>query len=479
MTAIDRDDSPSTELEHLEDASREQAILSHNIGGRFRVTERLAEGGMSSVYLAEQLDLDRKVAIKLLKRSPGFEGAPENALWRKRFEREASLLAKLAHPNIVVVHEYGVTSRGDAYLVMEYIDGCTVLKAVRERERLDEETALVVLMQITSALEEAHALGSVHRDLKPQNVMLVRGRFDRVKVLDFGIAKVLRKQGDVDQTQDGTYVGSPRYMAPEQIVGEDVTPAADVYALGCLTYFMLTGNPPFRHTNPIEVLAAHLREVPVPLSEANATVSPALSRIVMRCLEKRPKDRYANASEMLAEVRALTQAMPKRPFESTASTPQASFSISVEAPESSRRWPLALAALLTLGVGIALGVTQLIPRASPQVSTLPTAPSQTQREPLLAASQAPSATALAARPTPTIELAPTRETPTRVGVPSSSTAVQPAHPARRIVSMRATDHPAPEPASGPAVAPPEVAREPGTPPRTRAAVPTDNLDPWE
>jgi serine/threonine-protein kinase len=278
-------------------------MLGRVIDGRFEVESLLARGGMGSVYKARQIPLGRPCAIKVL--SAAIEGEIDPT-FQKRFFLEASIAAKLTHPNTVKVFDYG-QAEGDIYFIaMELIEGRTLFRAMRDEGPFPEARASHVAQQICRSLREAHGLGVVHRDLKPGNVLLVDrpDERDMVKVLDFGLVKDV--SGERTQvTQAGLRMGSPKYMAPEQALGERITPQTDVYSLGVLLFEMLSGRPPFDKKKAAATAIAHVQD-PVPSMQsfhASLDVSAAIEAIVYRCLRKDPLERFASMQEVLEALK--------------------------------------------------------------------------------------------------------------------------------------------------------------------------------
>lgn len=276
-------------------------IVGQCIAGRFRVKALLARGATGRVYLAEQEGLGRQVAVKVLDLEAELASGLDFA---RRFEREAETLARLKHPNIVRVIDFGIWE-GRTWLAMEYVEGQT-LHATLAEGRLPPERVVDVLLEVCGALSEAHALGVVHRDLKPSNILLTGPALEQVKLVDFGLVKDLREAGE--RTEVGALLGSPRYMAPEQVREELVDWRADVYALGVILYRCLMGTPPFEGVEPLAIMYAHLHTPPPPITlEA---VPPCLRWTVARCMEKTLEDRIqdvgelAHALEICAEVLA-------------------------------------------------------------------------------------------------------------------------------------------------------------------------------
>jgi serine/threonine-protein kinase len=278
-------------------------LLGQTINDRYTIVSLIARGGMGKVYKAEQSALGRVCALKVL--SPNYEGNRDPE-FHKRFSLEASTAARLSHPNTVTIFDYGKDEARDVYYIaMEYLDGRTLHRAIHEEGSIPETRANHIAQQICRSAHEAHELGVVHRDLKPGNVLLVdRGEEpDFVKVLDFGLVKDVTGKGQ-DLTQTGVFMGSPKYMAPEQVTSGEISARTDVYAVGVILYEMLCGKPPFEKRQSMSTLIAHVNDPPPPLSARNprAVISPAIEAVVMRCLEKSPDNRY---SSMRALIKAL------------------------------------------------------------------------------------------------------------------------------------------------------------------------------
>lgn len=282
-------------------AQRGESRVGMLVAGRYRIKSVIARGAMGVVYVADQMPLNRQVALKVLDQP--LEGEDSDRV-QKRFFREASTLARLEHPNTVRIYDFGAEDGGILYCAMELLDGEDVGATVRRDGPLPFARAHRILLEAASALAEAHSLGIVHRDVKPENLFLMRvpGGREMVKVLDFGIAYVV---GQVDDriTHRDAITGTPATVAPEVIEGHAATPAADVYALGCVAYYLLSGTMPFGSKRMAAVLNAHLHELPVPPSvRAGDPIPLALEAIVMRCLAKDPARRFADAGELVAAL---------------------------------------------------------------------------------------------------------------------------------------------------------------------------------
>ncbi len=284
-------------------------LLGQLIDGKYRLVARIGAGGMGKVYRAEQVALGRSVAVKVLDASPGHRDADPAV--ERRFFLEASLSAKLAHPNVITVHDYGRVESDDGarfYLVMELLEGETLHRRLqRGPTPMPAVDAVAIAIEIARGLRAAHRAGLVHRDLKPANVMLVPSDEggSAVKILDFGLVKQLEGELREDITQEGTFLGSPRYMAPEQVSAGPIDHRCDLYALGVILFQCLSGATPFDGKAAMDVLVKHIN-APVPwMREKNPTVdvSPALEAIVRRLLEKNPAARFADAEAVVAALR--------------------------------------------------------------------------------------------------------------------------------------------------------------------------------
>jgi eukaryotic-like serine/threonine-protein kinase len=275
--------------------------------GQYVLKEKLGEGGMGEVYLAQHVLLRRPCALKLIR--PERAGDSKNL---RRFEREVQATATLTHPNTVQVYDYGHTEDGTFYYVMEYLPGSTLEALVKQAGPLPPARAIHFLRQVCGALEEAHARGLIHRDIKPGNVMICErgGIPDVAKLLDFG--RVLPPAGDADDdklTQDGTVAGTPAYLSPEQAGGEGTVDArSDIYSVGALAYLLLTGRPPFAGRTGMKMIAAHLYEVPEPLSRHRPDVPADLEAVILRCLAKDPNAGFPDAASLNAALSSCAAA---------------------------------------------------------------------------------------------------------------------------------------------------------------------------
>jgi hypothetical protein len=279
--------------------------------GSYRLVERLGQGGMGEVWRAKHRLLARPAAIKLIRASggPGTTGQEEAV---RRFEREAQVTAGLSSPHTVQLFDFGVADDGSFYYVMELLNGLDLDRLVKRYGPVPAERAIYLLRQVCHSLAEAETHGLVHRDIKPANLFVCRygGEYDFVKVLDFGIAKAvpdMMQTGAIGLTQDNLLQGTPAYIAPEQVMnGPNVDSRADIYAMGCVGYFLLAGKPVFTGDTPMAVVVQHAHSQPMrPSDSSELPIPPALDQLILDCLAKSPADRPQSARELsrrLAEV---------------------------------------------------------------------------------------------------------------------------------------------------------------------------------
>jgi eukaryotic-like serine/threonine-protein kinase len=284
-------------------------LLGRVIHGKFKVLAPIARGGMSMVYRAEQQPLGRLCALKVLEVSATGKHDP---VLHKRFLLEASMMSKLRHPNTATIFDFGETDDAICYIAMEYLCGQTLHSAIQQVGFFSEYRAVRVARQICRSLREAHSLGIVHRDLKPANVFLLNDadELDFVKVLDFGLVKDISPNHREDLTRAGIFLGTPKYMAPEQVQHRIVGPSTDVYALGVVMYEMVTGRTPFDRSTTLEVLRAHAHEPVPPIAKMNpaARVSAGMEETIARAMARDPLERYASMGELLAALNELDPA---------------------------------------------------------------------------------------------------------------------------------------------------------------------------
>lgn len=276
--------------------------------GAYRLLQRIGEGGMGAVWLAEHAMLGRRAAIKVL--HPGYSNRPEIVT---RFFNEARAATSIGDPGIVQIFDYGHHVDGSAYIVMELLNGEPLDRRLARQGAMGLPEALRILRQVASTLGAAHAHGIVHRDLKPENIYIVRDPEviggERAKVLDFGIAKLTIGDGLV-KTHTSAVMGTPMYMSPEQCRGAGaVDQRSDVYALGCVLFALLTGRPPFYAEGSGEIIAMHLREPPPIPSSMRAGIPSHVDALVLRCLSKAPEQRFAHGGELAYALGAMLEAM--------------------------------------------------------------------------------------------------------------------------------------------------------------------------
>ncbi|WP_062307182.1 Stk1 family PASTA domain-containing Ser/Thr kinase [Alicyclobacillus sendaiensis] len=263
------------------------------LGGRYRLEQKIGEGGMAEVYRAIDTLLDRMVAVKMLRSQYA-----EDEEFVRRFRQEAQAAARLSHPNIVNVYDVGVED-GQQYIVMEYVDGPTLKDVIVERAPLPVEDVIRISKQICSALQHAHELNVVHRDIKPHNILLTKS--GQVKVADFGIARAATGQ-TIARRQATTVLGSVHYFSPEQARGAPTDAKSDIYSLGVVMYEMLTGKLPFEGDSPVSVALKHLRDPFVEPRQLNKDIPQSVENIVLRCLVKEPEGRYPNMAAVMADL---------------------------------------------------------------------------------------------------------------------------------------------------------------------------------
>jgi eukaryotic-like serine/threonine-protein kinase len=305
--------------------------LNSALAGRYAIEREIGHGGMAMVYLAQDIRHHRHVAVKVLR--------PEIAalLGTERFLREIEIAAQLNHPHILPLHDSGEAG-GMLFYVMPFVEGASLRDLLARDGQLPVSEAVRLLHDVIDGLAYAHEHNVVHRDIKPDNVMIANRH---AMITDFGIAKAISDiAGTSTVTTAGVSIGTPAYMAPEQCTADaHIDHRADLYSFGVLAYEILAGRPPFDGTSAQAVLAAHLTETPVPLDQRRPDTPAALAKVVMRCLEKRPADRWSSAAEVLGQLESLT-------------TP----SVAVELPavtraRRGRRLALGAVALAALAVG--------------------------------------------------------------------------------------------------------------------------------
>jgi eukaryotic-like serine/threonine-protein kinase len=296
-------------------AGASDTLINTLFDGRYRILRKLGSGGMANVYLAEDEDLGRRVAIKILN-----ERYAEDDLFIERFRREAKSAAGLSHPNIVSIYDRG-EAEGTYYIAMEVIEGRSLKELIITRGALPIDTAIAHEKQLLEALRFAHRHGIIHRDIKPHNVLVsadqhVKANEPRLKVTDFGIAHHSASQ----MTEAGSIMGTAQYLSPEQARGAPVTAASDLYSAGVVLYEMLTGKVPFTGDSAIEIAMKHVNDPPTPPSTLRPEIEPELDQIVLRALAKDPADRYQTAEELIEDLERFEAGLPISRATSTAAT---------------------------------------------------------------------------------------------------------------------------------------------------------------
>jgi serine/threonine-protein kinase len=291
------------------------------IAGRYEILEHIATGGMASVFKTWDHRVERFVAIKVLR---SLDKSDLRAV--ERFRREARAAAALAHPNAVTIYDF-VEEAGQYFLVMEYIQGPTLKQLIGQRRHLSAREAIEIAVQVCSVLQVAHSRGYIHRDIKPQNIMLAAaggtGGISEgailVKLTDFGIVRVVEEAG---LTNSGIVLGTADYLSPEQARGETLTASSDLYSLGVVMFEMLAGRPPFGGPTAVSIAMQHASSSPPSIRQFNHTVPLAVEQLVLRTLEKEPEDRFNSAAEMQQALRACARELA-RPGHSVYQAPQA------------------------------------------------------------------------------------------------------------------------------------------------------------
>lgn len=288
---------------HRVDSLRREAFDAKSVG-MYTLRKQIGSGGMGEVYLAQHRLLKRPCAIKLIRRDKVDD---ENVLLR--FESEVQATAGLTHPNTIEIYDYGHTEEGTFYYAMEFLPGLNLQEIVERFGPLSQERVVYLLRQVCSALAEAHLKGLIHRDIKPGNIFSAErgGLFDVAKLLDFGLVKYHRTEDvSLELTMEGAVVGSPLYTSPEVVTGDGAPgPRSDIYSLGASAYYLLTGKPVFEGENALKVMFAHASQTVKPLREHNPDILPELEAVIMKCLQKKPDDRYQTSEELLEALEEL------------------------------------------------------------------------------------------------------------------------------------------------------------------------------
>lgn len=331
-------------------------LIGQVIGERYRVIRRLGGGGMGDVYLAEHVLMGRPSAVKVI--SPNLTQDPDAA---GRFHREATNASKISHPNVAAIYDFGLTPDGLVYLAMEFVDGRTLREELSRTGPLPATRVATIVRQCAHGLQAAHDLGIVHRDLKPDNIMLAgpAGGVDAVKLVDFGVAKAMghAARGGQEVTRAGMVVGTPEYMAPEQLAGDPMDGRGDLYALGLVTYRMLTDALPFSAETAQETMVKRLTDPPLPINQVSGRHFPdGIQRALDRALARRPQDRAATVGEFAeAFGTAVREADLATRGQVTAVLDGPAAGGGGRRLPRARRWSTARTAFATVGVATVIG----------------------------------------------------------------------------------------------------------------------------
>jgi serine/threonine protein kinase len=326
-------------------------------GSRYQIIAKLGEGGMGSVYKANDLELDEVVALKMIR--PELTTNPDIV---KRFKRELQLARNINHDNVIRIHDLGEID-GIKYISMKFIEGESLDQFIQHLGRLPLDQVLAIARQVCLALSAAHAQGIVHRDLKAQNIMIdSRGR---AVVIDFGIARSLEGPS---MTRASVLIGTPDYLSPEQIYGGEATPRTDIYSLGILLYHMATGSLPFRGETPAVLLQKHLSVEPVPPSRINPNVPRSLDKLILKCLNKKPEKRYAKVDLILAELERIDLSSLTHKLTRTGQVQPVSRPVAAPASNNPfRRWLPLVAVLAVAEIVLVVLVIGLLKEDQPPV----------------------------------------------------------------------------------------------------------------
>ena len=277
-------------------------VLSENIADNFTILGKLGEGATGSVYLARENATSEEVAIKLLTKD--LLSDPRSI---EGFDREATAVSKLSHPNLVCIRDHGVPLRGAPYLIMDYITGVDLATILARHGALSAAEVVDIFTQVATALAYAHERGILHRDLKPANIIVSAEGVCPIKVVDFGMSRLIKKwqrSSQATEAETAELIGCPYYMSPEQCQGENLDARSDIYSLGCVMYEALSGHPPFEQRNPVKVILSHMKEKPRRIAVASGQQSTVES-VIFKCLEKDPNHRYQSARKVMDDLHRI------------------------------------------------------------------------------------------------------------------------------------------------------------------------------
>jgi serine/threonine-protein kinase len=350
------DNQSPIERQRGEEAASAPPDLSGQTLGDFLLLRRLGQGGMGQVYLAEQISLKRKVAVKTLR--PDL-AADEVSL--RRFKAEAENVARATHANIVQVYAIG-DDKGLHFMALEYVEGRNLREYLEKKGPPETLIALGILRQVAAALQRACELGIIHRDIKPENILLTRK--GEVKVADFGLSRCFAGDAQpLNLTRSGISMGTPLYMSPEQVQGKPVDHRADIYSFGATAYHLFAGHPPYRGASPFDVAVQHVQNEPTPLGEIRPDLPPELCAMVHKMMAKKPEDRYQTGREIVKEISRLRDALagvgstlPSPAITMGPSAPLASDVASTQKLSPYRRRRFAWAVVGTMAVALAVGL---------------------------------------------------------------------------------------------------------------------------
>lgn len=297
-------------------ASDKSSGVARVVDGKYQIVRLVGRGGMGAVYEAIHTTMQRRVALKILNAD-----LVSNPAALERFRREALLSGRLKHPNAITIYDYGMSAIGEAYIVMEFLEGHSLGQELQQAKTLSPLRVVSVLAPVCDAVHAAHVEGIIHRDLKPANIMLEKLRTgETVKVLDFGIAKLAMNNPNLMNLTGTGIIGTPQYMSPEQCQAHRIDGRSDIYSIGVIAYEMLTGKLPFDEPTPLATVIAQVKQKPKPLRELRPDIPPALEAVVMRALEKSPANRYQTAEELAEAFRAIQRQLA--PSSAVIPTPQ-------------------------------------------------------------------------------------------------------------------------------------------------------------